>query len=220
MPSGVPRSPYLPASQSPGASPGLLLSLYAASGAAALIYEVGWTRLLTLQLGHTVAATSSVLAAFMGGLALGAWIAGKSLRRDDTGRTSARARSALWTYAALEIVVAIAALLLPLALRAAVPVLAWAYADGSAPLRFSSIRVAISLVLLGVPATAMGATFPIAASWRRRSRSTVLQWARKSAEAAEPTSTSSRSRVATISRVRHSRASQGLATGVISRAAT
>ena len=26
--------------------------LYAASGAAALIYEVTWTRLLTLQLGH------------------------------------------------------------------------------------------------------------------------------------------------------------------------
>ena len=29
--------------------------------------------MLSLQLGHTVAATSTVLAAFMGGLALGAW---------------------------------------------------------------------------------------------------------------------------------------------------
>jgi spermidine synthase len=50
--------------------------LYAASGAAALVYEVTWTRMLTLQLGHTVAAASTVLAAFMGGLALGAAVAG------------------------------------------------------------------------------------------------------------------------------------------------
>ena len=34
----------------------LFVSLYCASGAAALVYEVTWTRLLTLQLGHTVAA--------------------------------------------------------------------------------------------------------------------------------------------------------------------
>ena len=54
----------------------VFLLLYAASGAAALVYEVTWTRLLTLQLGHTVAAASTVLAAFMGGLAVGAWFAG------------------------------------------------------------------------------------------------------------------------------------------------
>src|SRR2546422_7135108 len=55
----------------------LFVLLYACSGAAALVYEVVWTRLLTLQLGHTVAAASTVLAAFMGGLAIGAWIAGR-----------------------------------------------------------------------------------------------------------------------------------------------
>ena len=58
----------------------LFVLLYAASGAAALVYEVTWTRLLTLQLGHTVAAASTVLAAFMGGLALG------SSRRNLGGR--------------------------------------------------------------------------------------------------------------------------------------
>src|SRR5262245_54436429 len=66
------------------------LLLYAASGAAALVYEVTWTRMLALQLGHTVAAASTVLAAFMGGLALGAWLA---------GYVSA---GSLRTYAALE----------------------------------------------------------------------------------------------------------------------
>jgi len=80
--------------------------LYAASGAAALVYEVAWTRLLTLQLGHTVAAASTVLAAFMGGLALGAWVAGRVRLKPDTTEGSAQntARTALRTYAVLEIV--------------------------------------------------------------------------------------------------------------------
>src|SRR3954454_21849388 len=95
----------------------LFVLLYALSGAAALVYEVTWTRMLTLQLGHTVAAASTVLAAFMGGLALGAWIAGQ--RRFATLRT----------YAILEFTVALSALALPFALKASVPALAWAYAD-------------------------------------------------------------------------------------------
>src|SRR5262245_63775205 len=105
------------------------VTVYALSGAAALVYEVTWTRLLTLQLGHTVAAASTVLAAFMAGLAIGAWIAGAT----RIGRTATPLR----TYAALEVAVALAALALPFALRAALPLLAWAYADGEAPARFA-----------------------------------------------------------------------------------
>src|SRR5438067_8089014 len=127
--------------------------LYTASGAAALVYEVAWTRMLTLQLGHTVAAASTVLAAFMGGLAVGAWIAPR------LAVTAARSPVNLRTYAALELVVAAAALLLPMALGGSVPLLAWAYADGTAPARFALVRVATSLALLGLPAAAMGATF-------------------------------------------------------------
>src|SRR5437764_6848951 len=139
----------------------IFLILYAASGAAALVYEVTWTRLLTLQLGHTVAAASTVLAAFMGGLALGAWIAGSF---DSPVDSRARAAAPLRAYATLEIVIAGSALLLPVVLRASVPALAWAYADGTAPARFGLVRVGISLFLVGLPAAAMGATFPIAAS--------------------------------------------------------
>ena len=151
----------------------LFVGLYAASGAAALIYEVAWTRLLTLQLGHTVAAASTVLAAFMGGLALGAWLAGSfaSLAlRSPAGelaqdRTPPGRNASLRAYAILELIVAVCALALPLALARSVPALAWAYADGAAPVRFGLVRVAISLALLGAPAAAMGATFPIAATW-------------------------------------------------------
>ena len=78
----------------------LFVAFYAVSGAAALIYEVTWTRLLTMQMGNTVAAASTVLAAFMCGLAVGAWLA---------GRFPAAQSRRLYLYAALEGAVALAA---------------------------------------------------------------------------------------------------------------
>jgi spermidine synthase len=134
----------------------LFVVLYTMSGAAALVYEVTWTRLLTLQMGHTVSAVSTVLAAFMGGLAIGAWIAG----RFKVGRAQR-----LRTYAILEILIALIAIALPLALGATGPVIAWAYANGDAMMRFAFVRAGLSFILLAVPAAAMGATFPIAAAW-------------------------------------------------------
>src|SRR6478672_9851609 len=137
----------------------LFLFLYSASGAAALVYEIAWTRLLTLLMGQTVAAASTALAAIMGGLALGSWIGGGVQARwsgdDKPGR-------ALSTYAVLELFVAITALALPLLLAAATPALAWAYGNGHAGMRFGLMRAALALLLVGIPATAMGATFPIA----------------------------------------------------------
>jgi spermidine synthase len=112
--------------------------------------------LFTLTLGHTVAASSTVLAAFMGGLAVGTWAAGRL--------SPARSRS-LIVYAALELAIAVAAIMLPTLLSALDPLLVWAYADGTAPTRFATVRVAVSLMLLGAPAAAMGATYPIAVSW-------------------------------------------------------
>src|SRR5256885_5582661 len=156
----------------------VFLGLYAASGAAALVYEVTWTRLLTLQLGHTVAAASTVLAAFMGGLAVGAWIAGtwnrlKAVPYERSASTPGvgdglQAVPILRAYAILELIVGASAIALPFALAASTPALAWAYADGAAPARFAVVRVVIALALLGIPAAAMGATFPVAASWFAR----------------------------------------------------
>src|SRR5262249_9743256 len=101
----------------------------------------------------------TALAAIMGGLALGSWLGGRLQSRWTAAHAGVRA---LTLYSALEVFVALAALALPLLLSAATPALAWAYAGGHAAVRFGSRRLTLALVLVGIPATAMGATFPIA----------------------------------------------------------
>lgn len=139
------------------AAPWFLL-VYALSGASALVYEVAWTRLLTLTIGHGVAAASTVLAAFMGGLAIGAALAGPWSDRADR-------RQALRAYAALELSIAVLAVLLPFAIGVFDPLLAWAYANGAPGAAFPTLRLLTSVGLVALPATAMGATFPLAARW-------------------------------------------------------
>src|ERR1041384_7125174 len=58
-----------------------VLLLFFCSGAAALIYEILWSKYLSLLLGSTVQAQTVVLAAFMGGLALGNKIFGSRADR-------------------------------------------------------------------------------------------------------------------------------------------
>ena len=147
---------------------GPFLILFAVSGAAALIYEVVWTRLLTLYLGHGLAAASAVLAAFMGGLAAGAGAAGRMAGRLSPSK-------AVKVYAALEIAIAVLALLMPFALIAVRPLLAASYADGAGGGAFALLRLVISVGLLCVPAACMGATFPIASRWIVRMASTAAQ---------------------------------------------
>jgi spermidine synthase len=51
------------------------------SGAAGLIHEVVWIRLLGHVFGVTAFAVSTVLASYMGGLALGAFLIGRRCAR-------------------------------------------------------------------------------------------------------------------------------------------
>jgi spermidine synthase len=145
---------------------GPFLLLFALSGAAALVYEVVWTRLLALQVGHGLAAASTVLAAFMGGLAIGAAAGGRVGQRMTP-------QQALRGYAVLEAAIAAVAFLLPLLLAALRPMLAALYDNGAGGLAFGAARLVSSLVLLSLPAAAMGATFPLASRWLVRSAARV-----------------------------------------------
>src|SRR5262245_49212081 len=80
---------------------GLLFAVFTLSGFAGLIYESIWSHYLKLFLGHAGYAQTLVLAIFMGGMAIGAWLA---------GRYSHNWRNLLASYAATEAVIGMGAL--------------------------------------------------------------------------------------------------------------
>ena len=80
----------------------LYFLIFTVSGFSGLIYESIWSHYLKLFLGHAAYAQSLVLIIFMGGLAIGSWLA---------SRFSAKSRSPLLIYAGVELVIGIAALL-------------------------------------------------------------------------------------------------------------
>jgi spermidine synthase len=128
--------------------------LFLLSGASALVYEVIWTRKLTTFFGSTLFGVATVLSSFMGGLALGSVL---------LGARSDRMRRPLVVYGVFEILIGVAALLFPIALRLAEPVAAGFYVTGGerAFYLFSLVRFVIVFVLLLVPTTLMGATLPL-----------------------------------------------------------
>jgi predicted membrane-bound spermidine synthase len=85
----------------PNRNVGLLFALFALSGFTGLIYESIWSHYLKLFLGAAAFAQSFVLAAFMGGMALGAWIA---------SRLSRRTGNLLAVYGWIEAAIGVAAL--------------------------------------------------------------------------------------------------------------
>jgi predicted membrane-bound spermidine synthase len=80
----------------------LLFALFTLSGFTGLIYESVWSHYLRLFLGAAAFAQSFVLAAFMGGMALGAWLA---------SRWSARIANELAAYGWIEAGIGVAALI-------------------------------------------------------------------------------------------------------------
>lgn len=123
------------------------------SGMSGLIYEVLWTRVLLTVFGATLYAVATVLAAFMGGLALGSLIG---------GRIADRSKRPLGLYGGLEIVVAVLAILVPVMLRFFDPLYRMVYAGNpNSFLGLSLMRFVLSFIVLLLPTTAMGATLPL-----------------------------------------------------------
>ena len=134
----------------------VLLAPVFLSGAAALTYQVVWLRQLALVFGVTAYAASTVLAAFMAGLALGSVLA---------GRLAPRVRQPLFAFAAAEVLIALSVLAWPWVvdyLRPTFAALQTASADNRAVLTL--IRLAGTVVVLIVPTSMMGATLPLLAA--------------------------------------------------------
>ena len=142
-----------------------IFSLFVASGAAGLIYEVIWSRLLTYVFGATLLAVSTVLASFMGGLALGSFA---------LGQAADRMRRPLRFYAFLELGIAAGALAVPLLLRLLQSVAGEALGDPSIPFAVRNLaRFGVNFAVLLVPTTLMGATLPVLSRFLVRQRESL-----------------------------------------------
>ncbi len=128
-----------------------LLGCFFLSGASALIYEVVWTRQLSLVFGVTLYAISAVLASFMAGLALGSALAGSF---------ADRLRWPALFYALCEIGIALAGVVSPQAIKQLTPIYVWLNdtAGDGAPIGLA--RFAAACVIMLVPTALMGATLP------------------------------------------------------------
>jgi len=132
-------------------------ALFFASGFAALIYQVTWVRVLTVDFGTTVYAVSTVLTVFMAGLALGSWAFGRWI---DRGAHPLRA------YGGIEIALGVYAALFALATPYLHTLTTWAIRGGSAGHEATSlVKFAIAAVLLLPPTVLMGGTLPVLAKF-------------------------------------------------------
>jgi spermidine synthase len=141
-----------------------ILALFFLSGACGLVYEVVWMRMLTLVFGATAFATSTILASFFSGLALGSF---------SFGRVIDRGGNPLKTYALLEAGVGVFAFLMPVFFSALNGFYVQAYRQFD--LGFTSLsllRFALSFLVLLIPATLMGGTLPVMVKYfvRRKER--------------------------------------------------
>ncbi len=138
----------------------MVFILFFFSGATALVYEVVWSKYLSLMFGSTIQAQTAVLAVFMSGLALGSWI---------FGRVASSLANPLRAYGWMELGIGVYGFLF---------VTAYLDADmlfvflGSPLLGHTSLlfllKFALSVCLLVIPTLLMGGTLPLIAEWLRR----------------------------------------------------
>ncbi len=142
--------------RTPSAAPlpfALTLGLFVVSGATGLVDQLCFSKYLAYIVGATAHAVSAVLAAFMTGLALGAYLGGK---------WSARIRRPLVAYGVLEVAVAVSVALTPLGFRALTPLYAaLARSAPSSLALLSALRWLTATALVVLPTMAMGATLPL-----------------------------------------------------------
>lgn len=134
---------------------GLIGLLYWTSGALGLVYEVAFSKYLGYVFGATAHASSAVLVAFMGGLALGAAIA---------GRIDKHLERPLLAYGVAEVLIGVFCEAVPLSFDKLTAVyVSFAMRHPDALATISVFRALLAMLVVLVPAAGMGATLPLLA---------------------------------------------------------
>src|SRR5262249_14687658 len=132
-----------------------ILLIFFLSGASALVDQIVWTRALYRIFGVTAPAASTVLAAFMAGLALGSYVFGRWVDRGGTG---------LKLYAGMELCIALLAPLTAWVFPLLQPLYVWmARTTGLDSPWLPILRGVVCFLVLLPPTTLMGGTLPVLA---------------------------------------------------------
>lgn len=131
----------------------LLFVLFAASGFSGLIYESIWARYLQLFLGHAAYAQTLVLVIFMGGMAVGAWLA---------GRYSHRWRNLLLCYAVVEGLIALFGVAFHTVFVGAMGIVFESIIPNlGSPILVQSVKWSFAALLILPQSLLLGMTFPL-----------------------------------------------------------
>ncbi|MEF8787972.1 MAG: fused MFS/spermidine synthase, partial [Planctomycetota bacterium] len=140
-----------------------VLPLLFISGASGLVYEIAWERQLVVIFGNTMLSTSTILSAFMAGLALGSHVLGRYADR--------KPRQLLKIYAVLQAGIGIFALAFPYLLDAVSPFYLWAaHLYGGNLFAMNLSRFVICGFLITIPTFLMGGTLPVLTKFYTRAR--------------------------------------------------
>jgi spermidine synthase len=130
-----------------------VLSLFVASGAAGLIYQVVWSRELVLVFGNTTQAVATIVTAFMAGLGFGSLVGG---RLADTSLRPLR------LYGLVELSVAAMAALLPFAFSGLAELYRGVWPSlVERPGQLAGVRFALALAAVAPATFLMGMTLPL-----------------------------------------------------------
>jgi spermidine synthase len=129
-----------------------LAVLFALSGCAGLIFEVIWSRQLSLLFGSTVQSASITAGTFLLALGIGAYLGGRLSRSGNLLRT----------YALLELSVGVVGILITWLLPQAFPLAS--LLSGENQLSLLLVRCLGAALFIGVPCLAMGASLPVLCS--------------------------------------------------------
>jgi len=145
----------------------LILILFFISGACGLIYEVAWQRMLGLVFGNTTFATATILASFMGGLALGSFYFGKA---------ADKYKKPLKLYFYLQVGIGIFAILFPFIISGLTNIYINTYQHfHTTYYLFSLLKFVLCFPALLIPAFLMGGTLPVISKFFVR-QSKKLAW--------------------------------------------
>jgi len=131
----------------------VILIAFGFSGAAALIYEVVWIRSLSTVMGSSVYASSTMLGAFMAGLSLGGWIGSRLCKKYKNPAIAFG-----WTEAGIGIA---GLLTVPFIEQLNPLYIKIFYAFHLSFSKFSLVQFFLCFIILGIPTTLMGITFPL-----------------------------------------------------------